>query len=170
MDARAGQPNKWLTMTTGKGQAKVRAQLAADAVARDAAYKKKLRHQMRTADIVDQGGYQDEFVQSTAVMDLRCQLRHEGEIIRALRLWTRLIESHERGVSGSAPVLVSEAMYLNCLHKVCLAMTAAPSRAALSAIVATDWRRDSRKRSHISFERFKDALFELADTWCEEVR
>ena len=35
--------------------------------------------------------------------------------------------------------------------------------------MADDWRRDSRRAPSISFEKFKDALFELADTWVESV-
>ena len=47
-------------------------------------------------------------------------------------------------------------------------MTRRPSPAQLEQLVEEDWSLDSGGEPSMPLERFKDALFEMADTWTEE--
>ena len=154
--------NKWLKLNSGAAQAKLRAKLAADVAARDAKFKKRMRLQQRHQEVFDQlDEDQFEAFYSEAALDRRCELRHAPEVLTALRLWSRALEAHERAVTGTAPVVVHEAMYITCLTKVALAMTREPTKAELLTSVQGDWKRDSRTarlasgQPTISFERFK---------------
>lgn len=55
------------------------------------------------------------------------------------------------------------------MYRVALAMTAEASREQLEEIVQTDWAHDSEGREGISFEAFKDSVFQLADLWIDRM-
>ena len=93
-------------------------------------------------------------------------------MVGALRTWSRALEADERKrTDKSAIVQVSADMYFGALYRCSLALTAAPTREELQASAREDWERDKSgttsecERDSISFERFKDAMFQLADMY-----
>ena len=99
-------------------------------------------------------------------MDIRCALRHEPLVVACLRGWARALEGYERLHTGTIVAQVSEIVYKAVMTKTSLAMTAASTKSEVMASVQEDWQQDSRGAASISFEAFKDAIFQVADQWC----
>ena len=154
---------KWTKM-----QSAAKVNIAADSAQREAKFRKGLR---REATNLQHNMDADQFKQfyTQQALDRRCELRHTPEVIRSLRAWSRAVEFKERCLTGSSVIVVHEAMYVDALTKCALSLTAAPTGAALREAITKDWKRDSKRKPTMSFERFKDSLFELADTWVETI-
>ena len=100
-------------------------------------------------------------------MDERCALRHSPEVLGSLRSWSRTLEAHQRGLVSTSVVAVTADMYAVAVLKAGLALTRAPTFDELVESTGEDWESDRAGRSIISFERFKDAMFQVADTYTE---
>ena len=149
-----------------RAQATLQANLALDIVSRDGAYRRNLASERKEAKKELSRSDMQRFYSESA-MDDRIQLRHSSELVRVLRLWSRALETEERVRTGRTVATVSEAMYAEAAIRWSLALTAIPSVAELEEMAAQDWKSDSKGRSSLPFERFKDAVFQIADLWVE---
>lgn len=112
---------------------------------------------------------QQEFYSKEA-MDRRCAMRHSREMVGILRVWARTLEAHARNRLGMQQVVsVTESMYSAAIQRASLALSRIPSRDELMASAKKDWNNDSKGHATMSFERFKDAIFQLADTWVDSM-
>lgn len=107
------------------------------------------------------------------MLDARCGLRYHIAVSAELRRWTRVLASHQRALKITPPIgalAVDEATYKLVFYKVCLAMTTRTPPRELVKIVAEDWEHDSRGKTGISLEQFKDSLFERTPSPSNRIR
>jgi hypothetical protein len=161
-------------LSSGRHASSLQAGMALDSVRRDTERKKELQQESQgvARRRLDDEVYERNY--SAAAQDKRCALRHSPPVVASLRAWARTLEAHPRfdqygdPVPGR-PVYVSEDMYVAAVLKISLALTAESSRRDLKFYAERDWKDDSRGKKAISFERFKDAVFQVPDLWTDVV-
>ena len=105
---------------------------------------------------------------SDDALDARCNLRYNRDVVAELRRFIHILEAYQR--KHKLPLaIVKEQLYKDVFTKVCLAMTKKATEKQMAKIVNEDWDFDCRGRDSMSTEQVKDALFELADMWCDTV-
>ena len=105
---------------------------------------------------------------SDDALDARCSLRYNRDVVAELRRFIHILEAYQR--KHKLPLaIVKEQLYKDVFTKVCLAMTKKATEKQMAKIVNEDWDFDCRGRDSMSTEQVKDALFELADMWCDTV-
>ena len=99
---------------------------------------------------------------SFEAIDQRIALRHEKGVNGSLRKWARAVESSERVRTGGATaIVVGHEGYRAAVMRCSLALTQAATIEEIDAMVSDDWARDCAGKPTISFERFKDAMFQI---------
>lgn len=165
--AESGQ-RMWSKINTRN--AGLQAGFALDQAKRDGAFRRGLRKEARAAALVLSDEDRQAYY-SRSAMDQRCTMRYAADIVGCLRAWARTAEAHARTRLGAARVVVSvtEGMYVAAILKASLALSAIPTREELLDSAREDWTQDSSGSDAVSFERFKDAIFQLADTWVDSI-
>ena len=139
---------------------------ALDSEARKGQFRRK-RHDEDISDAMADGEFSqeamDKFYTSEAI-DARCALRYDPNVLRHLRAWTRIVDLHAMRHALNRTTM-DRPLYAFIFLKVSLALTAANTAEELRTTVAQDWANDCRDGSQLSYEQFKDALFEVADAF-----
>lgn len=160
----------WMWSNLNTRNAGLQAGFALDKARRDGTFRRGLRKEARAAALVLSDEDRQAYY-SRSAMDQRCALRYATDIVGCLRAWARTVEAHARTKLKSSHTVVSvtENMYTAAIFKASLALSAIPTREELLTSAQEDWDQDSAGNDAISFERFKDAIFQLADTWVDSI-
>ena len=142
----------------------LKANVAMEMANRDSTFRRTMQEQKKEArGALAKTEFQELYSQEA--MDARCTIRHEQMVLQSLRAWARTLEAHELKRTEMLMASVTETMYSTVLVKVTLAITAIPTIDEVVNAVRDDWADDSRGARAISFEAFKDAIFQVADIW-----